>query len=128
MLCTVIKKVIPVLAVVLGYCQRFGYSGNILVPPPSPGFSDFPAAGSLSKCSIFSTYLNRLLSWLYYKKLTLRCSGLDFLDHTVRLRGRSQTTFTRFVFFDHLPPSVYIFYGISLQKYVFFWPATPLLL
>ena len=26
-----------------------------------------------------------ILSGLYYKKLTFRCSGLDFLDHTVRL-------------------------------------------
>mgnify|MGYP007015624929 CR=1 FL=1 len=26
-----------------------------------------------------------VLSELYYKKLTFRCSGLDFLDHTVRL-------------------------------------------
>ena len=30
MLCTVIKRVIPVLAVVLGYCQSFRDSGNIL--------------------------------------------------------------------------------------------------
>ena len=28
---------------------------------------------------------NEVLSQLYYKKLTFRCSGLDFLDHTVRL-------------------------------------------
>ena len=31
-LCTVIKRFIPVLAVVLGYCQNHETSGNILVP------------------------------------------------------------------------------------------------
>ena len=31
MLCTVIQRVIPVPAVVLGYCQRFRDCGNILV-------------------------------------------------------------------------------------------------
>ena len=32
MLCTVIKRVIPVLAVALGYCQNHETSGNFLVP------------------------------------------------------------------------------------------------
>ena len=32
------------------------------------------------------------------------------------IRGRSQTTFTKFGFFDQLPPSVYIFYGIKVYK------------
>ena len=36
------------------------------------------------------------------------------------LRGRSQTTFTRFGFFDHLIPSVYIFYGIHVYKKLIF--------
>ena len=36
------------------------------------------------------------------------------------IRGRSQTTFTKFGFFDHLPPSVYIFYGIKVYKKSFF--------
>ena len=41
-------------------------------------------------------------------------------------RGRSQTTFTRFVFFfDHLPPSVYIFYGIKVYKKSIFLTTYP---
>ena len=31
-------------------------------------------------------------------------------------------------FFDHLPPSIYIFYGIKVYKKSIFWPPTPLLL
>ena len=37
------------------------------------------------------------------------------------LGGHSQTTFTRFVFFDHLPPSLYIFYGIKVYEKLIFW-------
>ena len=40
-------------------------------------------------------------------------------------RDRSQTTFTRFVFFDHLPPSVYIFYGIKVYKKSIFLTTYP---
>ena len=37
-------------------------------------------------------------------------------------RGRSQTTLTRFwLFFDHLPPCVDIFYGINVEKSGHFW-------
>ena len=39
--------------------------------------------------------------------------------------GRSQSTFTRFVFFDHLPPSVYIFYGIKVCKKSIFLTTYP---
>ena len=42
------------------------------------------------------------------------------------IRGRSQTTFTRFGFFDHLPPSVYIFYGIKVYKKSIFLTTYPL--
>ena len=41
------------------------------------------------------------------------------------LRGRSQTTFTTFGFFDHLPPSVYIFYGIKVYKKSIFLTTYP---
>ena len=38
------------------------------------------------------------------------------------VRGRSQTTLTRFwLFFDHLPPFVDIFYGINVDKCGHFW-------
>ena len=34
-----------------------------------------------------------------------------------RVRGRSQTMLTRFwLFFDHLPPCVAIFYGMNVDK------------
>ena len=38
------------------------------------------------------------------------------LCFVTKARGRSKTTFTRFGFFDHLPPSVYIFFGIKVYK------------
>ena len=41
------------------------------------------------------------------------------------LRGRSQTTFTRFGFFDHLIPSVYIFYGKKVYKKSIFLTTYP---
>ena len=41
--------------------------------------------------------------------------------------GRSQTTFTIFVFFDHIPPSVYISYGIKVYKKLIFLTTYPLL-
>ena len=41
------------------------------------------------------------------------------------IRGRSQTTFTRFGFFDHLPPFVYIFYGIKVYKKSIFLTTYP---
>ena len=31
-------------------------------------------------------------------------------------------------FFDHLPRSIYIFYGMKVYKKSIFWPPTPLLL
>ena len=40
------------------------------------------------------------------------------------LRGRSQTTFTKFGY--HLPPSVYIFYGIKVYKKSIFLTTYPL--
>ena len=46
------------------------------------------------------------------------------------IRGRSQTTFTRFVFFltTYPPPSVYIFYGIIVYKKSIFLSIYPPLL
>ena len=38
------------------------------------------------------------------------------LCFVTKARGRSKTTCTRFGFFDHLPPSVYIFFGIKVYK------------
>ena len=52
---------------------------------------------------------------------------LKILRWSFWIRGRSQTTFTRFgFFFDHLPPSVYIFYGIKVYKKVNFFDDLPL--
>ena len=42
------------------------------------------------------------------------------------IKGRSQTAFTRFgFFFDHLPPSVYIFYGMKVYKKSIFLTTYP---
>ena len=43
-------------------------------------------------------------------------------------RGVHKLRLQELAFFDHLPPSVYIFYGIKVYKKSIFWPPTPLLL
>ena len=68
------------------------------------------------------------------KKDVLKCSikymiqlsqTETFKKSLSQVRGRSQTTFTRFGFFDNLPPSVYIFYGINVYKKLIFLTTYP---
>ena len=51
--------------------------------------------------------------------------NLIYWTQVFSIRGRSQTTFTRFGFFDHLPPSVYIFCGIKVYKKSIFLTTYP---
>ena len=55
---------------------------------------------------------------------------VNHMSHQVQqqLGGRSETTFTRFGFFDHLPPCVYIFYGMNAYKKTIFLTTYPILL
>ena len=63
------------------------------------------------KCSILLEYTNMV---------PIHSTFGNLKDYEWRigigLRGRSQTTFTKLGFFDHLPPSIYSFYGIKVYK------------
>ena len=61
--------------------------------------------------TIIGTYLNLFIPVLIY------CTHIRSV-HKLRLQNLA--------FFDHLPPSVYIFYGIKVdKKLIFFRPPTP---
>ena len=68
--------------------------------------------GSFENLSFFS-----LAILIYFFKKSIFCF--------IPIRGRSQTTFTKFGFFDHLPLSVYIFYGMKVYKKSIFLTTYP---
>ena len=61
----------------------------------------------------FFFLINRLITLKRSRYLLSFKSLSTSKENICRIRRRSQTTFTKFGFFDHLPPSVYIFNGLQ---------------
>ena len=72
----------------------------------APGYRISPSGGPLLATQTGKNFQKLILLYLFHL----------LVQKYFYIRGHSQTTFITFLFFDHLSPSVYIFYGIKVYK------------